>query len=106
MHDLGGVVMANGTLVPFQTTDKLFDGATAVLHDDAPGRLTALAQLIRQINPSGLRITVRTDGDIDLAHRRAASLQAWLSDTGKVRLRIEAADAGAAAAAIGVLILR
>lgn len=106
MHELGGVVVADGTLVAFRTADKLFDGATAMLHADAPGRLDSLVQLIRQINPSGLRVTVRTDGDTDLAHRRAASLRAWLSDIGQVRLRIETADTAEAVAAISVLILR
>lgn len=107
MHDLGGRVVANGTLVAFQTTDKLFDGTTASLHDDAPGRLASLVKLAGQINPSGLIVTVRDSGDADLARRRAVAIRAWLSDTGQIRLPIRIGDSNAAdAPAIGVLILR
>ncbi len=99
--------MADGTLVAFKTTDQLFDGVTASLHDDAPGRLMSLVRLAGQINPSGLIVTVQDSGDADLAQRRAMAIQAWLSDTGQVKLPIRIGESSAAdAPAIGVLILR
>jgi len=43
MHDLGGQVVADGTLVPFQTADKLFDGASVTLHDGAVASYVEIA---------------------------------------------------------------
>ncbi len=104
MHELNATVVAEGTLVIFQA-DMLFDAITANLHNDAPGRLVPLIELIRQINPSGLLVTMQDRADLDLARKRAMALQGWLSDTGQIKLPIKTA-AATGEAAINVLILR
>jgi len=104
MHNLGGQVVAAGTVVALQA-DMLFDGNSAVLHDAAAGRLTPLVQLIRQIDPAGLLITTADASDADLARRRATVLRDWFSVAGQVKLPIDTADA-TGAPGVSVLIRR
>ncbi len=102
MHDLGGTVVEEGTLVHVPAT--AFVGLDITPAGEA--LLGQLAALIAQINPTGLAITGRDPADPDIAAKRAAAVQTWLEQHRKSTLPIRTATVTGPDAPVDVLILR
>lgn len=102
MHDLGGVVILDGTMVRLPA--GIFAGND--LGPNADGWMGRLGELIGQIGPTGLRIQGADPADPQVATGRANAVQAWLQQRAGVKLPVQANGAKGEGAMVDVTILR